>query len=97
MHLCVFILPLVYQQHPCAPQERLMQYKSVQQAIVQGRVVLYSNPINGLSELAVVLGDAEEVGVAEVIHAGEKTSDLRGMHELAPVNFRAVSLIFICR
>ena len=78
-----------------------MQYKSVQQAIVQGRVVLYSNPINGLSELAVVLGDADEVGVAEVIHAGEEkrlqTYEACMTPHMAPVNFRAVSLIFICR
>ena len=40
-----------------------MQYKSVQQALVPGRAVLYFNPINGLTELAVVLGDAEEVGI----------------------------------
>ena len=44
-----------------------MQYKSVQQAIIPGRVVLYSNPINGLSEVAVVLGDAD---VGEIIFCG---------------------------
>jgi hypothetical protein len=42
-----------------------MSYKSVQQAIVPGRVVMYLNPVNGLTELALVLGDGEEVGQAE--------------------------------
>ncbi|GIL78565.1 hypothetical protein Vretifemale_7979, partial [Volvox reticuliferus] len=39
-------------------QDALIANKSFQQALVPGRLVLYSNPINGLTEPAVVLGDA---------------------------------------
>ncbi|KAG2484118.1 hypothetical protein HYH03_017069 [Edaphochlamys debaryana] len=39
-------------------QDALASNKAFQQALVPGRVVLYGNPINGLTEPAVVLGDA---------------------------------------
>ncbi|EFJ42164.1 hypothetical protein VOLCADRAFT_107417 [Volvox carteri f. nagariensis] len=39
-------------------QDALVANKSFQQALVPGRLVLYGNPVNGLTEPAVVLGDA---------------------------------------
>ncbi|GIL59558.1 hypothetical protein Vafri_14316, partial [Volvox africanus] len=39
-------------------QDALITNKSFQQALVPGRLVLYGNPVNGLTEPAVVLGDA---------------------------------------
>ena len=36
-----------------------MAHKSVQQALVPGRAVLYLNPVNGLTELALVLGEVQ--------------------------------------
>jgi antiviral helicase SKI2 len=38
-------------------QAKIMLNRSVQQSLVTGRVVLYSNRVNGLTEIAVVLGD----------------------------------------
>ncbi|KXZ46609.1 hypothetical protein GPECTOR_42g820 [Gonium pectorale] len=39
-------------------QDALAANKSFQQSLVPGRIVLYNNPVNGLTEPAVVLGDA---------------------------------------
>lgn len=44
-------------QHP-APQDALSANKSFQAALTPGRIVLYAHPTNGLTEPAVVLGDA---------------------------------------
>ena len=38
-------------------QAKIMSNRTVQQSLVPGRVVLYSNKTNGLTELALVLGD----------------------------------------
>ncbi|GAX76723.1 hypothetical protein CEUSTIGMA_g4170.t1 [Chlamydomonas eustigma] len=81
-------------------QERVMQYKSVQQALVPGRAVLYSNPVNGLTELALVLGDVEEapaskgsgisLGSIGKIEEAEETRTDRKMYILVQHRFGSV-------
>ena len=45
-------------------QEAVMATRPAQQALVPGRAVLVSNPVNGMSELGVILGEPPAAGAA---------------------------------
>lgn len=55
-------------------QAKIMTNRFVQQSIVSGRVVLYSNRVNGLTELAVVLGDTPSSNSSWSISEGQATA-----------------------
>ncbi|PNW76952.1 hypothetical protein CHLRE_11g482483v5 [Chlamydomonas reinhardtii] len=67
-------------------QDTLASNKSFQQALVPGRLVLYDNPVNGLTEPAVVLGDAPAAASSSSsssssssgVGVGSSSSSLRG-------------------